>query len=584
MDANGHLHTSTAGICEAFGSFYANLYTGEEGEDASMLEELPQGSSTPVTIPEVEEALKTMKNNKTAAEDGLVAEMLKAGGNPLMDTIAGIFTELLFNHMELPESWRKSRLTVLFKTGDRQLPKNYRPITIVLVLSKLYSTVILRRIQEILESTQIDTQFGNRKGRGCSDAVHILRQVVEKSIEWGETLWAAALDVEKAFDRAHHLQILKALIEENVDADIVMGLRRMYTRLQGYVQMWPGACSGDFGIGRGVRQGDPLSPILFGLVMKRVLKGLDAKWQSEGFGTNIGKDLVTGRRLTHIAFVDDVTLITRNWLSLKSMIKDLKERLAGWGLSLHPTKCKAQTTNADWTSRGLVQVCSGLAVEVLPKDACLTVLGTQVALETGSTKEVRSRISKGWKTFFGMKVLLCRRSISLKRRLALYEATVTSGVLWCSESWALREADKQLLKTAQNQMLRKIVGIRRREDQSLVDWVITSTRSAWKIAEASGVRCWLTAHADSKWRWAGHVARMKSTELVWKVTAWRDEQWQELQQGHRPLRSRPGRWTRWEDPVRIYASRDSAGHWKAQANDREGWKKRAGPFIEMFCA
>ena len=186
--ADGTLYTNTDGICEVFGAFYENLYKGAEGESAASLDELPNGGGLPVSPEEVADVLKKMKNNKTAAEDGLVAEMLKAGGDALLQTIADIFTELLCNRMGTPESWRRSRLTVLFKAGDRQVPKNYRPITIIPVLSKLYSMVILQRIQGILEVTQIDTQFGNRKGRGCCDAVHILRQVVEKSIEWGEGL------------------------------------------------------------------------------------------------------------------------------------------------------------------------------------------------------------------------------------------------------------------------------------------------------------------------------------------------------------------------------------------------------------
>ena len=100
---------------------------------------------------------------------------------------------------DLPMSWRKSKLSVLFKASDRQLPKNYRPIAIIPVLTKHYSKILLRRVQELVERTQVDrvdTQFGNRKGRGCSDAVHILRMIVEKSIEWGEGI--AAADVEKA--------------------------------------------------------------------------------------------------------------------------------------------------------------------------------------------------------------------------------------------------------------------------------------------------------------------------------------------------------------------------------------------------
>jgi hypothetical protein len=213
-----------------------------------------------------------MKNNKAAAEDGLVAEMLKAGCEPLSVAIAAIFSDLLCNRTMPPNEWKRSRLSVIFKNGDYKLPKNYRLISIMPVLAKLYSMILLARIKNALESTQIDTQYGNRKGRGCSDAVHVLRMVAEKSAEWGETLRYAAVDVEKAFDRVHHLKILQALAKEDLDDDMVAAIRHMYMELRGFVQLWPGACSREFVVGRGVRQGDPLSPILFGLVMKIILK------------------------------------------------------------------------------------------------------------------------------------------------------------------------------------------------------------------------------------------------------------------------------------------------------------------------
>ena len=237
-----------------------------------------------------------------------------------------------------------------------------------------------------------------------------------------------------------------------------------------------------------MRQGDPLSPILFGLVMKRVLNNLEALWQSVDFGTNIGRDVRTGRRLTHVAFVDDVTLLSRNFAQLKIMLTGLKNKLAEWGLSIHPTKCKAQTTNEEWSTRGMVKISEGLEIEILPKGGCLTILGTQLALETGTSKEVQSRISKGWKMLFALKSILCNRAISLKRRFTLFNATVSSGVLWCTESWALRATDKQHLRVAQNRMLRKIVGVRRNGTESWVEWVIRSTRTSRQIVEKAGIK------------------------------------------------------------------------------------------------
>ena len=105
---------------------------------------------------------------------------------------------------------------------------------------------------------------------------HILRLVVEKSNEWGEDLWMAALDVGKAFDKAFHDELFDALLQGGVDLSIVSSLHKLYRGMRAYVQLWPGMESRHFEIQRGVRQGNPLSPVLFNLVMTGILIEVDA--------------------------------------------------------------------------------------------------------------------------------------------------------------------------------------------------------------------------------------------------------------------------------------------------------------------
>ena len=96
------------------------------------------------------------------------------------------------------------KLSLIFKSGDKQMPQNYRPISIILALAKLFSTILYGKIKDIIEAELDDEQLKFRRGRGCTDALHILRMLVEKSSEWGEELWIATLDLAKAFDQVHH--------------------------------------------------------------------------------------------------------------------------------------------------------------------------------------------------------------------------------------------------------------------------------------------------------------------------------------------------------------------------------------------
>ena len=109
----------------------------------------------------------------------------------------------------------------------------------------------------------------------------------------------------KAFDRVHHSSLFECLIGTGLEMGLISVLRRLYRGLRAYVKLWPGAESREFQLQRGVRQGDPLSPVLFNVVMTEVLAEVDRTWQRRGYGTMVGRE-DRGQRLTRIAFADDV--------------------------------------------------------------------------------------------------------------------------------------------------------------------------------------------------------------------------------------------------------------------------------------
>ena len=99
-------------------------------------------SDAEISVDELMVALKRMKNRKTAAEDGLVAEMLKTGHRGLLEALATFFTGILSGKLEAPVHWKSVQLKLIFKSGDPDLPKNYRPVSIIPVMAKLFSTVL----------------------------------------------------------------------------------------------------------------------------------------------------------------------------------------------------------------------------------------------------------------------------------------------------------------------------------------------------------------------------------------------------------------------------------------------------------
>ena len=94
-------------------------------------------------------------------------------------------------------------------------------------------------------------------------------------------------------------------------------------------------------IGRGTKQGDPLSPKLFNAVLEKAFTRAKEHWKSKGWGISIGNDME--ERLTNLRFADDGLLIAESEQQLQAMIENLLDETSKVGLEIHMGKTKALT-------------------------------------------------------------------------------------------------------------------------------------------------------------------------------------------------------------------------------------------------
>ncbi|CAK0802228.1 unnamed protein product [Prorocentrum cordatum] len=225
-----------------------------------------------------------------------------------------------------------------------------------------------------------------RNGRGCDDAAHVLRTVVEKSAERGGDLRLAALDVEKAIGKVHHDELFDSLLSANIDVSVVKVLRELY-------------------LGTGARE-----------------RSCGQAW----------------RRLARVAFAGDVSLVARSWLSLERMALELRRLLLLRGLCLRPTNCEAQTDILGWARRGGAVLEDGFSLQVLEKSECLEALGRSASPADPTKPEIDHGLAFGWREFWALKRLPLSPNVSINRRLRLFDATAGSAVLHGSHSWTPR--------------------------------------------------------------------------------------------------------------------------------------------------
>ena len=144
---------------------------------------------------EVWNAVRRMKEGKATGLDECSAECVKKGGVIVIDWLVRLFN-VCFSSSVVPSDWCEACIVPLYKgKGDKYECGNYRGISLLSVIGKLYGRILIERISDVTECAIGEEQCGFRKGRGCVDQVFAVRQVCEKAIERGKEVYGSGESV-----------------------------------------------------------------------------------------------------------------------------------------------------------------------------------------------------------------------------------------------------------------------------------------------------------------------------------------------------------------------------------------------------
>ena len=436
LDKKGILISGKKEVQERWTEHFKEVLNREEPEDpitedeecefTEMIEEIAVHEPT---LREVKEVIKGLRNGKAPGIDSITADILKADIDFSTMKIHRLL-EKIWRHEKIPNNWKRGLIIKLAKKGNLKECKNFRGITLLSVVGKVLGRIIIDRIRGGIDSRLRKEQARYRRGRGTTEQVFILRNIIEQVNEWQATLYLNFVDFEKAFDSVHHESLWLIMKKYGIPEKIVRIVRTFYEDFQCAVIDQGELCEW-FNIKSGVKQGCNMSGFLFLIIMDWIMK------KTVGHGENGIRWKLTSK-LDDLDFADDVVLLSSTKQHMQEKSSRMEEEARRVGLKINTGKTKTMRMHARKQEKITV---NGEHIEDVED---FTYLGATVSKDGGGMRDLKNRLSKARGAFIKMKKIWNSKSSTRKTKLRLYKTLVVPVFLYgCKHGKLIKETTKQ---------------------------------------------------------------------------------------------------------------------------------------------
>ena len=269
--------------------------------------------------------------------DEVLPEWVKYGG-ARMTYVLWMLVNLVWISEKTPEGWAKGVISLLYKDGDPRDPLNYRGITLLSVVAKLFASVLNRRLMSFCEEGGLlaDEQAGFRTGRNCMDHIFTIKEILETRRKRKENTFACFIDIRKAYDSVCRDALWCSLWDKGIRGRLARVLRAYYSDVQSCCKV--GSERTDwFDVETGLRQGCVMSPILFDIFIDGLIGELRAV--KRGVPIDPGGD-PCGERLNVLAYADDLVLLAESEWDLQILMRQVASWCRRFRLKVNMKKTK----------------------------------------------------------------------------------------------------------------------------------------------------------------------------------------------------------------------------------------------------
>ena len=383
-----------------------------------------------IEISEISKAIKALKNHKAVGLDCLSNEMIKAGENSLINPILKLFNCILSSG-NYPEIWTTSYIKPIHKVGNPLNPSNFRGISIMNCIAKLFSIVLNNRLKNFIDKNNLikEVQIAHKKGCRTTDHIFVLKTLIDQETKINKSkLYACFVDFHKAFDSINRDLLLYKLLHFGIGGNFYQVIKNMYYNITSCVKIGNNLTTDFFKCLTGVRQGDVLSPLLFNLFVN----DLPDIFEDSCFPPHLN-DL----SVNCLMYADDLVILSKSKEGLQTSLAKLNDYCNKWSLSINRSKTKVMIFNPSSSSRteNSPQTKFQLGNTIVETVDSYKYLGIQFSVHNNFDNAVSNMLDKSRKAMFKLSKIITNEELLPSTGLRLFDQLIKPILTYGAEIW-----------------------------------------------------------------------------------------------------------------------------------------------------
>lgn len=452
---------ASGGSCIVFDNNCSALVnTGEEKNELTI----STGNQNMELLCSYDELLETIKKRngkKSYGTDRTPMFVIKHWSHFLIMEVVILFNHCLANNY-FPNTWKEAMVIPIPKAAkDNSIITNYRPISMLQSIAKLFEKKIETIIRKYLEENNLlyDMQFGFRAGMNTSHPLSLMQKQISNGLNRGETTSVVLLDIQSAFDTVWQDALISKMMKMGVNSNICT-LTKSYLSERYFWVKYKNGTSTIKTIPSGTPQGSSLSPLLFLIFIN---------------------DMPTSNRVTRLCFADDTCLLTTsklpysNTARLSWATEEIIEYFNSWKIKTNTNKTVFSTILGNWKDTKKEQRRAAKASPLringhqLLSQEKFKYLGVTFNQRNNALDHINETIEKSTKALGSITRILCGRRLSPGLKSNIYKAAIKPIMSYGCSAWTNTSSTSshqmERFRKLERLWLRRVTNIKRNRGQ-----------------------------------------------------------------------------------------------------------------------